>query len=258
MKKKFTFLYLFVFLFICLTTTTAQTRQATESEKTFMEVNLVKINFAAFYANTFSVQYERAVAKKISFGLGLRLMPESRLPLKSVIKDLVNDDDAWKHFENLKVSNFALTPEVRFYMGKSVFKGFYIAPFARYASYRAKTLFKFNYEHPIEGIIEDTIPLDGKVAAFTGGVMLGAQWKLSKLVYLDWWIFGPHYGISSGDIRGQKSLSSEEQIGLREEFSDLDELPFVKKHEVNSTGVRADVKGPWGGIRAGAALGFRF
>jgi hypothetical protein len=255
MKQKFTLLFLFVFLFACFATSTAQT---TESDETFSEANLVKINLAALPASTFSVQYERAVAEKISVALGLRLMPESGLPLKSFIKNLIDDDEAWGHFENLKISNFALTPEVRFYMGQSVFRGFYIAPFARYANYNAKMSFDFEYEHPITGTVEDTMPLDGKISTLTGGVMFGAQWKLSKLVYLDWWILGPHYGTSSGDITGHKSLSSEEQTGLREALSDLDDLPFVKGYEVSSTGAQVDIKGPWGGVRAGVALGFRF
>ncbi len=258
MNQKFTLFFLFIFLFVCFTTSTAQTRRATASGENFSEANLVKINLAALPASTFSVQYERAVAKKISVGLGLRLMPKSGLPLKSFIEDLIDDEDAFAHLESLKVSNFALTPEVRFYMGKSVFRGFYIAPFARYASYNAKMPFDFEYEHPITGTIEETMPLDGKISTITGGVMFGAQWKLSKLVYLDWWILGPHYGTSSGNIDGEKSLTAEEQTGLREALSDLDDLPFVEGYQVNDSGAHVNIKGPWGGVRAGLALGFRF
>lgn len=258
MKQKFTLLFLFIFVFVCFTTSTAQIRQAKESDETFSEVNLVKINVAALFGKNFSVQYERAVAKKTSVSLGLRLMPKSGLPLKSFIKDLIDDDEAWEHFETIKVGNFALTPEVRFYMGKRVFRGFYVAPFARYASYNAEMPFDFEYERPLTGTTEDSMPLDGKISSLTGGVMFGAQWRLSKLVYLDWWILGPHYGTSTGDITGHKSLSSEEQIGLREALKDLDDVPFVKGYEVSSTGANVDVKGPWGGVRAGLALGFRF
>lgn len=258
MKHTFTFLLSFVFIFVGLSSSLGQTNNPSISEESNSELNLIKINAAALPIGNFSFQYERAVAKKISVALGFRLMPEGNLPLKSSIKKLIDDDEAWTHFENLKTGNFAITPEVRFYMGQHVFKGFYIAPFARIASYTAKMPYEFEYEHPIDGTIEDSIPLDGKISTFTGGVMFGAQWKLSKLVYLDWWILGPHYGTSSGDIKGTKSLSSEEQIGLRYALGDLDDLPFVDKYEVNSTGAKVDIKGPWGGVRAGLALGFRF
>lgn len=252
MKKTFTLLLSIVF--IGLNTTFSQTT----SDESDLGSNLIKINAAALPIGNFSFQYERAVAKKVSVALGFRLMPEGDLPLKSTIESLVDDEEAWKHFKNLKMGNFAITPEVRFYMGHSVFRGFYIAPFARIANYTVKMPYNFEYEHPLNGQIEDTIPLDGKISTLTGGVMFGAQWRLSKLIYLDWWILGPHYGTSNGDITGNKSLSSEEQAGLRQALSDFDDVPFVEKHEVNSTGARVDIKGPWGGARAGIALGFRF
>lgn len=258
MKNTFTLLFSSVFFFIGLNTSSGQTDKQSTSDESALGLNLIKINAAALPIGNFSFQYERAVAKKISVALGFRLMPEGDLPLKSTIKGLIDDDEAWRHFENLKTGNFAITPEVRFYMGQSVFRGFYVAPFARIANYTAKTPYDFEYEHPINGPIEDSIPLDGKISAFTGGVLFGAQWQLSKLVYLDWWILGPLYGTSSGDITGTKSLSSEEQAGLRYALSDLDDLPFVDSYEVNSTGAHVDIKGPWGGVRAGLALGFRF
>lgn len=258
MKHTFTLLLSFAVFFVGLTTSFGQSNNPSISDESNSGLNLIKINAAALPIGTISLQYERAVAKKISVALGFRLMPEGDLPLKSSIKKLVDDDEAWTHFENLKTGNFAITPEVRFYMGQRVFKGFYIAPFARIANYTAKMPYEFEYEHPIDGTIEDSIPLDGKISTFSGGVLFGAQWKLSKLVYLDWWILGPHYGTSNGDITGKKSLSTEEQIGLRYALEDLDDLPFVDKTEVSSTGAKVDIKGPWGGVRAGLALGFRF
>jgi hypothetical protein len=257
MKHFFTYLILFSLFFIS-SFSIAQTDKESVIDETSLGLNIVKVNLTAIPLGNFSFQYERAVAKKISIGVGLRVMPKSRLPLKGLIKDVIDDDDSWRHFENLKISNFAITPEVRFYMGKSVFRGFYIAPFARFANYTVQTPFEFEYDHPLEGPQEETIPLDGKISTFTGGFMLGAQWKLPKSLYLDWWILGPHYGTSNGDIKGNKTLSPEEQHGIRESLGDLDDLPFVEGYEVDSSGARVDIKGPWGGIRAGIALGFRF
>jgi hypothetical protein len=237
---------------------TAQTNKESTIDETPLGFNLVKVNLTSIPLGNFSFQYERAVAKKISAVIGFRLMPNSGLPLKSVIKGAIDDEETWGHFENLTMSNFAITPEVRFYLGKSVFRGFYIAPFARIANYSVKTPFEFEYDHPIDGLQEEIIPLEGKVSAFTGGFMLGAQWKLPKSIYLDWWILGPNYGSSSGNIKGNKNLSSEEQVGIREGLTDLDDLFFVEGYEVNSSGAKVDIKGPWGGVRAGIALGFRF
>lgn len=256
MKQFFTYLFLFALLF-AWSTGFAQTEELADNEHTF-NPNIVKINLAAIPIGNFSFQYERAVAKKISAAIGIRFMPKGNLPLKSIIKDVIDDDESWRHFENIKTSNFAITPEIRFYMGKSVFRGFYIAPFARIANYTVETPFEFEYDHPIEGPKEEIIPLDGKISTFTGGLMFGAQWKLPKSLYLDWWILGPHYGSSNGDIKGSKNLSIEEQAGMREGLSDLDDISFVNGYEVDSSGAMVDIKGPWGGVRAGVALGFRF
>jgi len=221
--------------------------------------NLVKVNLTAIPLKNYSFQYERAIGKKISAGLGFRYMPKSGLPFKSSMESLIDDPDTWKHIDNFKTGNTAITPEIRFYMGKSVFRGFYIAPFARFATYSAElSSFEYEYNHPVEGDKTETIPLSGNLKTITGGLLFGAQWKLSKLVYLDWWILGPQYGTSKGDITGKKALSAEEQEGLRKELEDL-EIPLVDtKTTVDANGAKVNFSGPWAGLRAGISLGFRF
>src|SRR5690606_3365476 len=105
----------------------------------------------------------------------------------------------------------------------------------------------------------ETIGLDGKITGLTGGLMIGAQWKLSKLVYLDWWILGVHYGTSDGEINGRKSLSPMEQDAIRDELENLEDLPLVDvTTTVDGQGAKAKFSGPWGGLRAGLSIGFRF
>lgn len=258
MKHSYTYLFSFILLFTSSISLAQTDKESPAIDNSALELNLVKINLAAIPIGNFSFQYERAVAKKISAAVGIRFMPKGNLPLKSIVERVIDDEDTWRQFENMKTSNFAITPEVRFYLGESVFRGFYIAPFARIANYTVETPFEFEYDHPIEGPKEEIIPLDGRISTFTGGFMLGAQWKLPKSLYLDWWILGPHYGSSNGDIKGSKELSPEEQIGMRESLSDLDDVTFVDGYEVDSSGATVDIKGPWGGVRAGIALGFRF
>lgn len=257
MNKMFLCLLLASFMFVGLNSSRAQTGEP-KKDKMADGLNLVKVNLTALPIKNFSFQYERPIAKKISAAIGLRLMPQGNLPFSSSIEKMIDDEEAWEYLGNLEIGNFAITPEVRFYMGKDVLRGFYIAPFARYANYTAKMPFSFEYEDANNVTQEEDIPLSGNISSFTGGFMLGAQWKLSKLVYLDWWILGPHYGSSKGDISGKKTLSPEEQDGLRDGLEDLDDVFFVDGYEVNSSGARVNIKGPWGGVRAGLALGFRF
>jgi len=63
----------------------------------------------------------------------------------------------------------------------------------------------FEYDddgNPSTADVSSKIALNGKVTAITGGLLLGSQWKLSKLMYLNWEILGPAYGSSKGSITG--------------------------------------------------------
>lgn len=224
-----------------------------------MGKNLFKVSLTSLALNTYSLSYERKIGNKISLGLGYRVMPEGELPLKSNFESIIDDPETFKHVDNLVTGNTAITPEIKFYFGKGVFRGFYIAPFARIAKYTAKlSTFEYTYDHPTEGEKTETIPLNGELKTLTGGLLFGAQWKLSKLIYLDWSILGPQYGKSEGFLKGNKTLSAEEQDALREELEGL-EIPLVDSETtVDSQGARVDFTGPWAGVRASIGLGFRF
>ena len=92
--------------------------------------------------------------------------------------------------------------------------------------------------------------------------MIGAQWHLGKVVTLDWWILGAHYGKSKGILNGTPSsaLTTEEQNNLREEITALnDEIPLTKiTAEVSANNVKANFDGPWAGVRAGLTIGIKF
>lgn len=216
--------------------------------------NVIKLNLPALVFKTFSVQYERAVAEKTSLALTVRYLPDGPLPFKSSIMDLVDDPSTERQIENVKVGNFAIMPEVRFYLGKkAVFRGFYVGPFAGFASYDMDHAF----EYTESGVVK-TIPLKGNANSYTGGLMIGAQWKLNKSLFLDWWIAGVNYGTVKGDVTGQKNLTPSEQQALRDALQDLD-LPFVKHtYKVDNNGATVYFDGPWPGLRAGLCLGINF
>ena len=238
----------------CTQLVSAQTNDTIPGRKT-----ILKMNVAALITKTFSFQGERAVGKNMSVALALGFRGKSSLPFKSTFEDFADagDEDTRKAIRDFKMSNFSVTPEVRFYLGKKgVFHGFYVAPFARYA--------KYDIESPIQVTVQqlnqtENIVFNGDVKTFTGGVMIGAQWQLSKLVYLDWWIIGPNYGTVKGHIDGKKTLDSQEQDALKEQLKDLDDLPLVKtKYTVDGNGAKVDFDGPWAGLRGGINIGFRF
>lgn len=222
--------------------------------------NLLKLNLTALPLRNYSVQFERVLGKRVSIAVAYRNMPEGNLPMKDfIIKQIDSgDQEAVDIINSFTLSNYAITPEIRFYMGKKGYgRGFYIAPFFRNANYAGGNLL-FNYND--DNDVEQSITLSGDIKANTVGLLLGAQWSLSKFFVLDWWIIGPHYGKSNGELIGNSSrtLTPDEQEEIRQNLEDFD-IPMVKKTvTVSANGAKMVVDGPWTGVRAGISLGIKF
>ena len=220
--------------------------------------NIVKWNVAALITKSYSFQYERAVSNNIAVAIGYRNMPKSSIPFKSTINDAVDDAQTERTIDNFKTSNFAITPEVRFYLGsKGVFQGFYLAPYVSYAKYSGEGPFQFDIPQLNR---TETMFFKGDINTYTAGLKIGAQWKLSRLVYLDWWIIGPNYGSAKGDLYSQRNSSVVEQAVIKQQIDNLiDDLPLIKAtSQVDANGANIHIKGPWAGARAGLNVGFRF
>ena len=214
--------------------------------------NQVKWNVAALAVKSFSFQFERAIGSKMSAAVTFRTVPKGSIPFESSFENLVDDPETWDNIKGFETGNFAITPEVRFYLGEKVFKGFYVAPFVSYASYSVDVPFGYD----VSGSRKE-MPLTGDITSFGGGVFLGAQWSLGKSFSLDAFV-GPNYSSASGDLVGTRTLSTQEQDGLREGLEDLD-LPFLDtKSTVSGTGAKIDFDGSLPGIKAGISIGFKF
>jgi hypothetical protein len=241
-------------LFLFAFSTIFSSLQAQFNDSAGAKKNILKVNLPALALKNISVQYERAVGRKISVAATFRYMADGTVPLKSSFVKLADDPDTERQLNNLNVGNIAVMPEVRFYLGrKGVFRGFYLGPFASIARYSADIL----YEYDDAGVTK-TIPLSGDVNSLTGGLMIGAQWKLSKRIFLDWWILGANYGTSKGDISGKQKLGTSEQQSLRDELDELD-VPLTKfTYVVDGNGATVNFKGPWAGVRSGICIGINF
>ena len=239
----------------------APSKKSPEKGEAKQKMNIVKLNLMALGLKNYSFQYERILTKKISFAVGVRTMPTGELPfLNSYVDDIADGDpDTEASFRALRVGNFAITPEVRFYLNKKGYgRGFYIAPYYRYAKFKSEE-FPVEYE---SGSSSKTIKLKGDVATNSGGLMIGAQWHLGKVVTLDWWILGAHYGKSKGTLTGVPStpLTSQEQTNIKNEIEAIGEgIPLTKiTADVSANNVKAIIDGPWGGVRAGLTIGIKF
>ncbi|MBD1433893.1 DUF3575 domain-containing protein [Sphingobacterium sp. DN00404] len=232
--------------------------------------NMVKFNILPLLGGKFAFEYERLLTDRISVGAAISLRPKKGIPFGSTVKDIVDDEELNDLIDNFKSSNFSITPEARFYVSKrGTFRGFYIAPYLKYASYSATLPFDFDVD--IDDANTDiysrteTIPLNGSIQSFTAGLSLGTHFKLSKNIYLDWRIIGPGYGSAKGNVTGKMELDSEEQASLRESLDelkvDLEDLPVGIKIESEVRADGADInilRSPWAGIRTGLSIGYRF
>ena len=218
-----------------------------------IDKNIAKINLIGFSING---QYERILSKRISIALSYKILPNGKFLFRGLIP--TNDPQARESLDNLTLSNSAITPEVRFYLGKKGYgQGFYLAPFFRNAKFGGKGI---GIDFTLDNGQTTTFNMEGNIKANTFGLLMGAQWKLGKNFWLDWQILGPHYGGATGSIIGVSnvSLSATEQNNLANALRDIN-FPFAKENiSVKPNQATLELSGPWAGLRTAISLGFDF
>jgi hypothetical protein len=193
-----------------------------------------------------ALQYERQLGKKISLALGLRLQPYGRVPFRSPIDNRLDKEDV--SLRESRMGNFAITPEFRYYLGKSAMKGLYLAPYARYADFEIQSAVDYTSLS-----VRKTAFFKGHIHSLSGGLLFGTQFSLSKNLMLDCWILGGHYGASGGELQFTATLNQQEQDDLRKTLDETD-IPLIKlEYDINSNGGSIRSKGGWAGFR-GLAL----
>jgi hypothetical protein len=267
---RYNFLYLFSLMFMVTLGVNAQVTDPVPSAldstriipRPKTAVNFLKLNLPGLALRQFHVQYEVAVRKKVSLALGVRFMPEGELPLINTVEQLsgVDDPELLKILRSVQVSNFALTPELRIYPGKKGYgRGFYIAPYYRYLS------FNISSNLPVEISFDDDsknqISVSGNIKVHNIGLMIGAQWMISKRIALDWWILGAQAGFHQAEIIGlpKTDFTANQLKEIRDDiqvnFKNLGQTSDIAsdKVKVNTNAFIAAT-----GLRAGLCLGFRF
>lgn len=232
--------------------------------------NFVRFNFLALLAGKVSIEYERLLSERIGLGVSLSVKPKSDLTFKSTIIDIVNDQELNTLMNNFKTSSTSITPELRIYFSnRGHARGFYMAPFLQYSNFKFDVPYDFDVYVESNGEVyferQEQISLQGNMHAYTAGISLGFNFRLSKNMYLDWRIFGPSYGMTTGNLKGNMFLDSDEQkgldIGLRSLKSSLHDLPLKIEmdYSVDHNGASLDVrKSPWAGIRSGLSIAYKF
>lgn len=245
-----------VALFLSAAASTPAFGQDGNAEKNVLSErnNILKINASALFLKNISLQFERKISRKFTVALGAHTLPFGKIPFKGFLKAVINDPSV--PIDDFRVGASGVTPEIRWYVGKKgAFRGFYIGAFASFNRY--KTDLPVQYDNDTK-----TGVFNGTLKSVTGGIQLGAQWKLSERLYLDWWIIGPNYGQGTGRLAFAGALTQADQDDIRQAIADIrNDFPTdpIENIQVNSQGASIDVKGPWLGIRGmGINFGFRF
>lgn len=221
---------------------------------------IVKVNLTGLALRNFGFYGERIINNRFSAVLGVNFMPKGGIPFASSFNK-VTEQDVEGTLNNLKVNTFSLTPEIRIYTGSGYGKGFYVAPYFKYETFGLTDLSVTFNDH--DGA-KRQVDMDGKLATYSGGLMIGYQWLIgkNKNFVLDWSIVGAHYGSSSGNIHGYvaNGMTEQEQTLVRDNLEGkLKDIPMIKYTiAVDAKNANVDLKGPWAFFRMGISVGYRF
>src|SRR5690606_37694060 len=163
---------------------------------------IVKLYVIPITICSFSADYEYLISSRTTIGTNLTFMPKRSIPMLGSFESIIDDEAGSNQLENAKIGTFSISPQAKFYLGKGVCRGFYIAPLFRYASHSIQLPVNYDYNGQNE-----TVVIDGNITTVSGGIAFGAQWELSEHVYLDWAIIGPLYGSHDGSLSGNKNLN---------------------------------------------------
>jgi hypothetical protein len=216
--------------------------------------NIIKLNLSGFVWKNLSVQYERKIGQRYSFAFNAHFIPFGSTLFETLAEKIINDTSV--KISQFKFGNVGLAPEFRCYVGKKgALRGFYVGVFVSYNQYTSD--FPIAYQSG-----RKTGVFTGSLNAYTVGVQLGAQFKLSKHFYLDWWIIGPNIGNAKGKFSFNTALSASDQLSVRDEIENLNNIltfKVIDSYTVNANGAEIIANGPWGGTRAlGINIGYRF
>jgi hypothetical protein len=221
--------------------------------------NVIKVNLSSLVVKNFHFIYERTITNHFSVSLGYRYMPNGEVPLKSQLEKAIDDPNI--NISSFRMGNSAFTPEVRLYLGKGRMNGFYIAPYARFATFDVTVPVQYqNSSFPSQN--REAL-FSGKVKSTSGGLMFGVQRNLLKFLKLDIWMIGGHYGTCDGTLNATNinpPMDASERADLDNELSNLDVEPFkASGQSTSATSAFVTVSGPWVGVRImGITVGLKF
>ncbi|MEM6766278.1 MAG: DUF3575 domain-containing protein [Bacteroidota bacterium] len=217
--------------------------------------HVIKVNVPGLFLTQVNPGVEVAVGEKLSLGLWVNWLPERGLGL---VDNLLEAEDAG-FIDDFSLGGVALTPELRFYPGnkRPAPHGFFIGPYATYASYGLKAPYEYTPSSSSEAI---TVQSRGFLDFYGGGFIIGNQWLIGEHFVIDLFgglgIISANAGVSVKDDRLALVDFEEIRDELQEEIDiDSENITFFANN--NKAGFRtSSVLLPHG--RFGFSLGYSF
>lgn len=234
--------------------------------------NAIKFNVAGPLTQTYSLQYERLLTKKISFNNTFFYRQKSLIPFGNQVDTLVKRYGVgltgikfnYIFMDEAKVGVKGYSPELRFYLGKKKNRPF-VALFGQYEDFDMAVPASLSVLY--KGLIVDVkTPVNFTFNTLSGGVLIGKQWKWNRMG-LDLVVIGPHFGKAKAFYAVAQTellskLSEDERMYLKDKIIERFGLSG-QYFALDIAGEKAEIKSvnpiPYLGIRGlGVNLSYSF
>lgn len=164
---------------------------------------------------TVTLQYEKVLGKHFSVALGVGYRPKALLPFAKELEKYVDFADSridYISFDNVKkteskIGMYHITPELRYYFGKKEAPiGMYLAVFGKYNDFHGDVPVFVDMDYKNLPVRLE-LPVDTRLQTYSGGLMLGKQFRLSNRFTFDWYIVGGHFG--KAKVHGESNQNLE-------------------------------------------------
>lgn len=220
--------------------------------------NILRWNIGSVALRNYHFTYERSLTKRFSASISYRTMSKGSLPFQDQLANKINSSNV--DFGNFQIGNTAWTLEGRLYLGLGRMKGFYLAPYLRFANFDLSAPVKYTVTTGPAAGTSKQANFVGNIKSTSPGLMIGWQFQLVGKLVMDLQIIGGHYGHSTGDLNFAAALTDDEKNALQTSIDDIKNKtsPFTITGTASNSGARITTDGPWLGIRSNIGIGLRF
>jgi hypothetical protein len=234
--------------------------------------NAIKFNVAGPLTQTYSLQYERMLTKKLSFNNTFFYRQKSLIPLGTQVDTLAKRYGVgitgikfkYIFMNEARVGVRGYAPELRYYIGKKKNRPF-VALFGQYEDFDMAVPASLSVLY--KGLIVDVkTPVNFTFNTISSGLLVGKQWKWNRMG-VDLVVIGPHFGKAKAFYAVAQTellskLSEDEKVYLKDKITERFGLSG-EYFALDIAGEKAEIKSvkpvPYLGIRGlGVNLSYSF